>query len=203
MNELLAGADSMVSTGTDIYDEYFDMFRKLCHGLHLDQIKEIYKEITSVYEQVYEPLDKSINKFDILGKLYMLYQCKTILKEACVDFDKGLRSAYLYVYSELYMDTLIDFYQRGSKLESCEHEEKEHLDTRWFSLTLDRCGLKNPNIYATYPGIVILHGGEKYYALTSVKPCKVKQLQVRPHRNSLFIDYDMFTMKFKKIIDEE
>lgn len=206
VNKLLAGADSMVAEGTKDYDKLFDSFRKLCHGMYRDEIERVYKEIIPIYETLENTSDKAINKFDAITKLYIAFLYYKAEGKKEFDFDKELSKAYVYVYSQLYMDTLPDFYQRGAAIEYSESLDKEQEDLKWFALTLDRCGFKNFTIYETFPGTIILRG-EKYYELTSVKPRSVKYPKVTNRitkaalQSGLSIGYDMFTLKFKELTD--
>lgn len=198
VNELLAGADSMVSTETitDVWAEYFDSFRKLCHGMYRDEIEVLYKEITPICEQLYGTPDKATNTFEVLSELYVTYLAWKAKDKKYFDFDKGLRSAYVYVYSKLYMNTLPDLYQHGSAIESGVPLDDEQEALKCFALSLDHWGLKNFTLYETFPGTIILRGKD-VWQLMSIKPCKVKNSTVTWIGRRLHINYDMFTMKFE------
>lgn len=206
-NELLSGPDSMAAEGTKDCDELFDSFRKLCHGMSRDEIDATYKEIIPIYEQLERTSDKAINTFDAISKLYVAFLYYKAEDKKEFDFYKELPKAYIYVYSQLYMATLLEFYQRGSAIEYSESLDKEQEDLKWFALTLDRCGFKYFTIYETNPGTIILRG-EKYYVLTEIKPRSVKYPKVTNHIvkyqkitnrvSGLSIGYDMFTLKFKE-----
>ena len=197
---LLSGPDSMVTDDTKDYDELFDSFRKLCHGMSRDEIEATYKEIIPIYESLENTSDKAINTFDAIAKLYVAFLYYKAEDKKEFDFYKELPKAYLYVYTQLYMDSLPDFYKRCSAIEYSESLDKEQEALKWFALTLDRCGFKDFTIYETFPGTIILRG-EKYYELTSVKPRSVKYPKVTNRVSGLSIGYDMFTLKFKEYKD--
>ena len=198
---LLSGPDSMVADVTKDYDELFDSFRKLCHGMYRDEIEKVYKEIIPIYETLENTSDKAINKFDAITKLYVAFLYYKAEDKKEFDFDKELFKAYIYVYSQLYMSTLPEFYQRASAISFAESLDHVQDLVKHFAFDLDRCGFKNFTIYETFPGTIILQG-EKYYALTKIEPRSVKYPKVTNRVSGLSIGYDMFTLKFKELLDD-
>lgn len=197
-NDLLVGADTMVSTGHNTEDELFPLFCKLFPNKSEKEVKGIYTATATKCELVYGAPCEAINTFDAISKLFVTYLYMHAKNKEDFEFDEKLDSIYSYVYSKLYMDTLENFYQQASSISLTETLDKEKDFAKMFAISLDRCGFKYPQLHKTEPGDILLEGTLRY-KLTSVVPRKSKYPKVTSRVSYLTIGYDMFTLKFKGI----
>lgn len=199
-NDLLAGADTMISTGHNTEDELFPLFCKLFPDKSEKEVKGIYIATATKCELVYGAPCEAINTFDAMAKLYLTYRHMKA-DEMGVKFpDDAVTGIYNYVYFHLYKNTLSDFYQRASAISLAESLDHVQDLVKHFAFDLERCGLKYADFSEIEQDTYVLEG-ERRYKLEAVTHRKSEYPKVTSRVSYLTIGYDMFTLKFKELTD--